>query len=207
VLALLSLLGHAAPAAADEPGVEPSTEGEEPGLSRPRRVSAAVSRTRTGFWAPRDRGPRLKVGYRTFSVGEMGGRDARYHGAAIDVFVYSGIVRVGPGLEATADDTERDNFLIAGVINLGVQYPARLTPFLDFTWGGGVLRRDVLDQDLVDFAYHVGIEGGGELFVGPVLVSLTLGWRRQAFRYEENDQVEAVYVTFDSFTAKVGFGF
>jgi hypothetical protein len=205
---VVTVLALAAPALADEPGVDPvGAEGEEPGLSRPPKEPTGAGAPRKGFWAPRDRGPRLKVGYRTFSVSEMGGRDARYHGVAVDVFVYSGIPRIGAGLEASADDTERGNFLIAGVINLGVQYPARLTPFLDFTWGGGVLRRDVLDQDLVDFAYHVGIEGGGELFLGPVLVSLTLGWRRQAFRHEGNDQVEAVYVTFDSFTVKVGAGF
>ena len=72
----------------------------------------------------------------------------------------------------------------------------------------GVLRRDVLYQDLVDFAYHVGIEGGAEVFIGPgVVFSATLGWRRQVFRHGGNNQVEAVYVYFDSLTIKVGVGF
>jgi len=203
LLLLLPLLLATSVARADEPGiVAPSTE--EPGLQR---APAAPSGAR-GFWKPRERGPRLKFSYRTFSIGEMANRDARYHCFGVDAYIYSGYLRTGAGLEAGFEDSQRDNFIASGVINVGAQYPTRITPFLDLTIGLGLLRRDVLEQDLVDFAYSVGIDGGVEVFVGAgLLVSVGIGWRRQLFRHDGNDQVEPIYVYFDSFTAKVGFGF
>lgn len=203
---LCALLLLARPALADEPGLAPPAP-EEPGLARTPPVKKEASAA-GGFWQTRERGPRLKLGYRTFSVAEMSDRDARYHCFDLDVYIYSGYLRGGLGVEAGAEDSERDNFVINGVINLGAQYPARITPFADLTTTIGVLRRDVLDQDLVNLAYSFGIEGGAEVFVaGGVLVSVALGWRRQVFRHGGDDQVETVDVYFDSFTAKVGLGF
>jgi len=204
-----TLLLSSHPVRADEPG-EPGVVDrptEEPGLERLAPVSVAPAAPRTGFWARRDRGPRLKLSYRTFTVAEMANRSARYHMGAIEYYIYSGILRTGAGLEAGAEDSPRANFTASGLLNVGVQYPCRLTPFADLTFGLGVVRRDVLDQDLVSFAWHMGLEGGVEWFVaGGVLVSLGVGWRREVHRHTGDDQVETVYLYYDRFTIKVGLG-
>lgn len=202
VLVPLALVAVGGLARADEPGPSPA-EADEPALAR------AGKRGRpSGFWALRERGPRLKIGYRTFSVSEQGDEDARYHLFTGDVYIYSGFIRAGLGLEGGPETTHRDNFILGSTINLGAQYPSRLTPFVDFVLGLGLIRRDLYDQDLVSFAYSVGIEAGAELFVvKSLLVSAALGWRRQVFRHGDSDQVEAVYVYYDSFTLKIGLGF
>lgn len=190
---------------ADEPGVAPPRP-DEPAADR--SVTEHRAATPRGFWAPLDRGPRLKFGYRTFSVADMGDVEARYHCFAIDAYIYSGIVRAGLGVEGGADSTPRSNFILDGTVNLGVQYPMRITPFLEATVGFGFLRRDVLHEDLFGFIYHVGLEAGAEVFISSrFLVSAALGWRRQVFKFGENPDVEAAYVYFDSLTVKVGLGF
>jgi hypothetical protein len=190
---------------ADEPGVA-TLRPDEPAVSSGAKARGAS--TPRSFWAPLDRGPRLKFGYRTFSVTDMGEVEARYHCFAIDAYVYSGIVRAGLGVEGGADSTPRSNFILDGTVNVGVQYPMRITPFFETTVGFGFLRRDVLHEDLFGFIYHVGLEAGAEVFISTrFLLSTAVGWRRQVFRYGENPDVEATYVYFDSFTVKVGLGF
>lgn len=201
VLVLLTLV-PVRPALADEPGPNPAA-ADEPALDRVDKRGKP-----SGFWALRERGPRLKIGYRTFSVSDQGEEDARYHLFTGDVYIYSGFVRAGLGLEGGVETTYRDNFILGSTINLGAQYPARLTPFVDFVLGLGLLRRDVYDQDLVSFTYSVGLEAGVDIFIHKsFLLSAALGWRRQVFRHGDNDQVEAVYIYYDSFTLKIGLGF
>jgi hypothetical protein len=201
---LAVLVSWPAVGGADEPGVA-APRPDEPAVGRSVKEHRAAPRS---FWAPRDRGPRLKFGYRTFSVADMGDVEARYHCFAIDAYVYSGIVRAGLGVEGGADSTPRSNFILDGTVNLGVQYPMRITPFLEATVGFGFLRRDVLHEDLFGFIYHVGLEAGAEVFISSrFLISTAVGWRRQVFKFSENPDVEAAYVYFDSFTVKVGLGF
>lgn len=202
LVATFGLLPHTAVVRAEEPGSTPPP-ADEPAIAR---VGAKASPA--GFWARRQRGPRLKLGYRTFSVTDLGARHARYHCATADLYIYSGLVRTGLGLEGGTETTQRDNFILGSTINLGAQYPARLTPFVDLILGLGVARRDLYNQDLVGFAYSFGIEAGTELFVyGGLLISAGLGWRRQVLRHGGNDQVEAVYVYYDSLTVKLALGF
>jgi hypothetical protein len=199
--ALVLLLQAGAVRADDEPGVAPPPD-EEPALARPPAPGTS------GFFRRAERGPRLKVGYRTFSVAEMGDRSARYHCFDAHYYIFSGLFRAATGFEGSYEDTPRSSFILALNLAAGVQYPSRITPFLDFIFGAGAYRRDIVETDLVGFTYQFGIEAGTEVFIaGGVFVSAALGWRRQTFRYGGNDQVETVLVYFDSLTVKVGLGF
>lgn len=186
---------------ASEPGIRPA-EVDEPAKTR-KRPSPPVS-----FFAPKGRGPVLKLGYRTFSVSEMGERDSRYHLATLHVYLLSSHLRAGAGLEGGPESSHRKNFIIDGMLSLGVQYPAGVTPFLDAEMGIGFLRRDVLERDLMEFIYHGGIEGGIEIYAHEsILVSASVGWRRQVFRHSGSPDVEPVYIYFDSLLLWMGFGF
>jgi len=205
ILLALALLLCSDAFAADEPGLSVAP-ADDPALGNdsPPSGSSVLSR----LFAPRPRGSWLKFGYRTFAVTDHGGDSARYHCFTVDFHYYSRYLRGGVGLEGGAEDTARNNYVGFGVLSGGVQYPARVTPYLDFIFGAGVLRRDVLHQDLVDFAYNVGLETGLDVFFGPgLLISTTMGWRRQVFSYGGHDQVDSAAVYFDTFTARVGFGF
>lgn len=190
-----------APAAADEPGIFLAGP-EEPEFDGPPRLLAAP------YFRRLERGPRLEFGYRTFTIGELANQDARFHCFAIDYHFYSGYFRSGVGVEVGGYSAPRKALLLEGTVHAGAQFPFRVTPFLDVLWGGGFTRRDILHQDQYGFSYHVGVEGGISFFIREtLLVSFTLGWRRQVFRHNGNVDVQAVYVYFDSLTIKTGLGF
>jgi hypothetical protein len=198
--ALLACL--AAESRADEPGALPALV-EEPGLLRaPRRAEPR------GLLGRRDRGPRMKLTYRTFSVGDQGDREARWHMFAVDRYFLSSLVRLGGGLEAGWESTLRSDFMLLTDLTVGVQYPCRLNPFLDSTYSFGLYRRDILHQDLYGFTYHIGLDAGVDFFVNPrFLLSAAIGWRRVVFRQVGDDETESVYLYFDSFTVRIGLGF
>jgi len=191
----------AAPARADEPGVASS-------MDEPHLIRLQLLRPASGFWSRRPRGPSMEFMYRTYSVADMGGRSDRYHVFGVRRYVISRLLRLGGGLEAGFDAAERDNFLIGSSFNVGLQYPTGVTPFIDFVFGLGVLRRDFFNQDLYSFTYDLGLEAGVHFFVHPrFCLSTSIGWRRPAVRQGGDEQVETVYVYSDSFCARVGFGF
>lgn len=187
---------------ADEPGVQaPSVE--EPGLlGRPRPSGPA------GMFGRTDRGPRMKLSYRTFSVGEQGGREARWHAFAVDRYFVSSLVRLGGGFEGGFDSTPRSDFMLLTNLTVGVQYPCRLNPFLDSIYSFGLFRRDILHQDLYGFTYQIGLDAGVDFFVNlRFLLSAAIGWRRVVFRQVGDGETDSVYLYFDSFTVRIGLGF
>ena len=175
---------------------------DEPGLHKP------LPKQKAGYFAPRDRGASLRVGYRGFSVAEMAGRDSWYDNVTVDFYPVSKIVRAGGGIEFGGDTSEQDNYLLSGTITAGVQWPWRVTPFLDFTLCFGALRWEVFHQEMWSFAYQVGLEVGADFFVHDKwFVSTAIGWRHVVFRHPGDEQVEPADVYHDSFTVKVSMGF
>ncbi len=201
---LALLLGGSAARAEDEPGLG-GGRTEEPGL----RWHVLRSRPEPrGLLGARVRGPSMELSYRTFSISDQADRSQRFHCFAVERIFISRILRLGGGFEGAFDSTPRGDFLLASALRVGIQWPARLTPFLDAVFTFGVLRREILYQDLFSFTWHAGIEGGAYLFVHPrFFLSLALGWRRVMVRHGGNEDVETTYFFYDSLAVRVGLGF
>jgi hypothetical protein len=197
-------LGLGTSAHADEPGMDGAVS-EEPGLS-PRLLRSPPAPR--GLFAPRSRGPSMELSYRSFSIADQGGRDQRFHVFAIERIFVSRILRLGGGFEGAFDSTPRDDFLLTTAVRVGIQHPSRLNPFLDAVFSFGVLRRDLLEQDLFSFTWHAGIEGGACFFLHPrFFLSFALGWRRVVVRHGGNEDVETAYFYYDSLAIRAGLGF
>lgn len=203
LLPFLALVASS-PAWADEPGVRGAAT-EEPGQRW--HVLRSPPRPR-GLLAPRVRGPSMELSYRTFSIADQGGRDQRFHCFAVERIFVSRVLRLGGAFEAGFDSTPRGDFLLASAVRIGIQHAAQLNPFLDAVFTFGVLRRDILHQDLYGFTWHAGIEGGVYFFLHPrFFLSAALGWRRVVVRNGGNEEVEATYFYYDSLAVRVGLGF
>ena len=191
----------ASPALAQDPATE-YHEKDEPGLHKPLPKQAA------GYFSRRDKGASLRVGYRGFSVAEMAGRDTWYDNVTVEFYPVSKIVRAGGGLEFGGDSSDKDNYLLSGIITAGVQWPWRVTPFLDLSLCFGALRWEVFHEQIWSFTYQIGLETGADFFVHDTwFVSVALGWRHIVFRHPGDEQVEPADVYHDSFTVKVSVGF
>ncbi len=93
------------------------------------------------------------------------------------------------------------NFGLEVSLALGLQYPARFTPYGELVVGLGALHHNIYNKDFIDFAYSVGIEAGLEVYLtGHLHLAAAFGWRRSL--------VNAGAGTFyaDSWTVSVGFG-
>ena len=192
----------ACPALAQEPDTS-YREKDEPGLHKPLPKPQGST-----YFTRRDSGASLRVGYRAFSVAEMAGRESWYENVTVDFYPVSKIVRAGGGLEFGGDSSDRDNYLLSGTLTAGVQWPWRITPYLDLMLCFGALRWEIFHQEIWSFAYQVGLEVGGDFFVHDKwFVSAAIGWRHIVFRHPGDEQVEPADVYHDSFTVKVSMGF
>lgn len=207
ILCLVAALEMAArPGAADEPGAA-APALEEPALAQqPKRGPPAVAASSSSAWR-RERGPRFEVSWRTFDLAEMAGRRGRYHTFQAEYFFLSSFLRLGAGLEGGFDTGQAGNFLMSNDLRLGAQWPARITPSLDAVLGLGLLRINVLHDNLVCFAWQAGLEASAHFFVTPRLfLSAALGWRRLVYRQPGNDQVQPLYIYNDTLSIRVGIG-
>lgn len=118
------------------------------------------------------------------------------------------MVRLGVGLEAGGETTQsrekwwQRNQTIAGVLSLGLQYPYRVTPFVDFIVTLGAIHRNIYNKDLFHFAHSVGIEAGVTVFAASWFgVTASLGWRRWVIKVDPKD------LYYDTLTFSTGIGF
>jgi hypothetical protein len=201
-IVLLSLLTLTSPAlASDEPGIT-GVPRDEPALPSPPPASSG------GIWPRWERGPRLEASYRTFSIANQGDRRDWLHTFGADYYFISNILRAGGGIEGGFESARPNDFLFAANLSVGVQYPARFTPYLDLVLGLGYFHQGVMHQDLNCFAITLGIEAGIAVFVHQHLfLSAAVGWRHLGVRHPGDDFVDPATVYYDSFLARVGLGF
>jgi len=176
--------------------------------------------------------PRLKVSYRTFSIAGLDATPMWLQGLQVDAYVVSqrwmrfGIELEGGSGSGTWLGTPAS--LSYGLVGMtvGVQYPARVTPFLEGRFVGGALSGQ-LDGTLVigntahtgisaaTWIYGGGLETGVEVYLhSRVYVSGALGWMRSTWHgldvptMMQNPTGGLVYkdLVNDSFTIKVGLG-
>jgi hypothetical protein len=169
--------------------------------------------------------PSAKISYRSFVIPNLDGSDLRLHGGEVDIYALSyPYFRLGIDLElGGAKGTVRNNgqdmstnawFLLAG-LSVGLQYPWRVTPFIDGRFIAGFLGGDVAGKNALTYLYAGGIDAGIEVyFWSHYYFSLAVGWIHPVYRgidwtYQmANPMADPKFVTVqnDSFTFKIGIG-
>jgi len=118
------------------------------------------------------------------------------------------MIRIGLGLEGGGETTQTRekwwmrNQVLAAVVSLGMQFPYRVTPFIDFVVALGAVHRNIYNKDLFHFTHSLGIEAGATVFPVKWLgLTATLGWRRWVIKTNP----DSLY--YDTFTFMTGIGF
>jgi hypothetical protein len=178
--------------------------------------------------------PRLKLAERTFSIGNVGSTPLPVGGLELDFYPLSAAWLRG-GITAAAGKGQgemsgSDVSLHYGLLGVagGLQYPARITPFVEGNLSGGLLEGS-LDSAIaipgtslsisggsaVTWIYGRGVDVGAELYtVGRLYVSGAIGWLRTTWRGPDvaamAEAPAAGFVfrdyTADSVTVKLGLG-
>jgi hypothetical protein len=208
--------GHALAGPSPEAEV-PGRNADDPGIER--SIEGVLHEARTGSFSPPPTGPhgaRFKLFYRGYEfMCALAQPACVYSGmgfmfyptAFLDVSGFWRALRLGVGLTAAGESKQdrtrwwQHNFGMEVALALGLQYPARFTPYGEFLLGLGALHWNIYNKDMIEFAYSVGIEVGFEVFLtGYFSLGASVGWRRSVV----NSAAGAFYA--DSWTVSVGFG-
>jgi hypothetical protein len=192
---------------ADDPGIQRSIEG-------------VLEEARTGSFEPAPTGPhgsRFRAFYKGYgfictlknaSACWYSGLGIMFYPTAwLDLTGFWRVLRLGIGM-AGAGESKQDrtrwwqhNFGLEVALALGLQYPARFTPYGEFVLGLGALHRNIYNKDFIEFAFSVGLEVGFEVYLtGHFNLGVALGWRRSMV----NTGAGVFYA--NSFTFSVGIG-
>lgn len=220
---LVACVMLATTAQADEVASNESTARAEPGLATSADIDdPKIERT---LFPPGKGGsasgkphpaPLLKLGYRMLTAKDLDGKGFPFHTIQLDLYPWSQRwFRLGFELEVGLSQSPYGATYIASGIELGFQYPWRLTPFLDGRFLAGIAGGEYQGHMLISYTWMGGIEGGVELYlVGRLFLSFAIGWVHIVYRgidieYAKNNPLnEPIGKDFasDSFTFKVGFG-
>lgn len=139
-----------------------------------------------------------------------------YNGAGLVVYPSAWIdfkggwraLRFGLGLGGAGEGSQerqtwwQHDFLLEALLVVGLQYPWKLTPYVEFVVGLGAMHRNLYNQDDVFFAYSFGLQAGLEWFVYKAFnLGATVGWRRSLMDIGP----QTIYA--DSVYVAVGIGF
>ena len=176
--------------------------------------------------------PRLKASYRLFSISGLQGGQLWLDGAQVDAYALSrrwlrvGVELEGGGGGATFTTTPvKLSYGLMG-LNAGIQYPMRVTPFVEGRFVGGILSGQLegaltvagttySGQSATTWIYGGGIETGIETYIyGRSYLSIAGGWMRSTWHgvdvltMMQNPSGGMAYknLTGDTFTLKVGIG-
>jgi hypothetical protein len=208
-----------------------AVEGQMPVQTVP-EATAAASPAPAGPWAAR---PRLALSYRRFAISNLDHSAVPLEGLELDLYpISTGWLRAGFEVEAgrgqaAASGSDVDLRYGMGGVTLGLQYPGRLTPFVEGRLTGGVLA-GTLDGALpmsggsvsaggtsaATWIYGRGVDVGVELYtIGRLYLTGAVGWLRTTWRGVDTAALAAdptggyqlKDLTDDSFTFKLGVGF
>lgn len=159
--------------------------------------------------------PRFKLAYRRLSAAGLEGPPIDFNIIELDYYPSSGIFRFGLDTElGLGSDPYSSWFFTAGAV-LGVQYPWRVTPFIDARFVAGMLGGSYLGQTAVSWVYMGGIETGIEVYTfNRFYLTVAIGWAHPVFSGIDVEAVRANPLLApkrkefanDTFTFKVGIG-
>jgi hypothetical protein len=183
----------------------PSVDEDDPKLARGLRLRRPT--------------PRFQLSYRYLSIADPYGGGLPMHLVEATGFPVSGIFRLG--LSLSAGGAARYSAWMFDVgLSAGVQYPWRVTPFLDVRFAVGVIGADILDHKVVSYQYRPTIEAGAEFFVaGRFHLSAAVGWSHPVYAGVDANVIQqminaglkpkydVIDLHYDTVTARVGLGF
>jgi hypothetical protein len=189
----------------------------DPGIQR--SIEGVLEEARKGTFKPAPTGPhgaRFRLFYKSFEfMCALENPSCLYNGmgmmfyptAWIDSTGFWRNLRFGIGLMGAGESKQQTsrwwqhNFGLEVLLALGLQYPARFTPYAEFMLGLGAMHRNIYNKDFIDFAYSVGLEAGFEVYLtGHFNLNAAFGWRRSLV----NTPGGSFYA--DSWTVSVGIG-
>jgi hypothetical protein len=159
--------------------------------------------------------PRVKLAYRRLTFAGLDSDTIDFNTIELDYYPFSSWVRLGIDTEIGIGSDKYSSWFFTVGGTLGLQYPWRVTPFIDGRFVAGLIGGSYLGQTAVSWVYVGGIDIGCEFYtVGRLLVTAAIGWAHPVF-----SGIDAAYVrahpmlepqrkelSYDTFTFKIGIG-
>jgi hypothetical protein len=209
--------------AATELPVAPPPPAEPPPADTPSEPPGQAARPHPN--------PRAQVAYRNFAIAGLAGTPVGLNGAQLDVYPLSQRwIRVGLEAEVGAGDTTVSGVNAAlwyglGGLTAAIQYPGRVTPFVEGRVAGGLLTGSahgavtasgtttaIQGLNANTLLYLGGVEAGVALYTaGRAYLSVSLGWVHPVYLGVNPTALQAGTIkvgslAVDTFTFKIGLG-
>jgi hypothetical protein len=199
----------------------PSPLSDPGGLDDPKLARGTDAAVQKKAAEPEHPAPAVKLSYRRLSMPNLDGSDLPFNSGQIDMYAISrrwvriGIeAEVGTG-KGTLDGKPSSAWYLAAGLTAGIQYPWRVTPFVEGRFIAGFIGGDIAGQTALSYTYQGGIDSGIELYlVDRFYLSAAIGWVHPVYRGVDFEYARAhptadpMYRNFasDAFTFKIGLG-
>ncbi len=163
--------------------------------------------------------PAIEASYRFLQIADPYGGSLPFHLVELDGFPISRIFRLGVSLVGGAAP-RYDAWMFMVGLSAGVQYPARVTPFLDLRISAGVLGAEIIDRKVVSYAYMPSLEGGISVYIASRFhLTAAVGWAHPVYGGVDAKLVEQQIAAgikpryevkpfaLDTVTVRIGLGF
>ena len=158
--------------------------------------------------------PRFALSYRLLWTASLTGGKLPFDVGELQYFPVSNLIRFGvEGEFGWAGGTYGQWYTLFGA-TLGLQYPARVTPFIEGRFVAGLSGGSYLGQSVFSWMYQGGLEGGAEIYYARrFYVSLAIGWAHPVYAavdvaalMEKPAKIIHKNLSDDTFTFKIGLG-
>ncbi len=179
----------------------------------PKLARGAAQRPRDWLHVTHDV-PRFALSYRLLWTASLTGGKLPFDVGELEYFPVSNLIRFGvEGELGWAGGTYGQWYTLFGA-TLGLQYPARVTPFLEGRFVAGLSGGSYLGQSVFSWMYQGGLEGGAEIYYARrFYVSLAIGWVHPVYAavdvaalMEKPAKIIHKSLSDDTFTFKIGLG-
>jgi hypothetical protein len=159
--------------------------------------------------------PRFELGYRYLSMNGLDGASEPFHSATLGFYPVSNLIRFGLDTELAFASDPYGMWTLSEGVALGLQWPARVTPFVEGRFYAGLIGATVAGQAGVSYLYGGGIDGGVHVYyAGRFYVTVSVGWTHPiyngidvpAFLAHPTSSPPRKEFESDAFTLKVGLG-
>ncbi|MGZ3439985.1 MAG: hypothetical protein ACXVDD_10725 [Polyangia bacterium] len=165
------------------------------------------------WWRTEHDVPRFKLAYRRVWAASPDGGDLPFDVAELDFYPVSKFVRFGLAGEVGYGGGAYGLWYFTTGASLGLQWPMRVTPFLEGRFAAGIVGGTFMGQSAVSWIYEGGIDTGIEVYyVRRFYVSAAIGWAHPVYggvdvaQLNQNHTVVRENFATDSFTFKIGLG-